>query len=121
MREEKPLIFEIDDSRMRRVRVAGNLADNSHRSVGSTDVIGYSVGNLFGPLTGVGQVVLAIILMHPRRLGEVGYIDAMDVAVNLNHVVLQFGVVTLAVAPNNIRCTVIVDENSWVDACPTVL
>ena len=46
--------------------------------------------------------------------------DAMDVAVNLYHVVFQAGDVALTVAPDDIRCTVVIDEDGRVDASPAV-
>ena len=118
--EEEPSITEFDDGRMGGVGVAGNLADDAHGGIWAADVVGYGVCNLFGPLTGVGQIILAIIFMHPRGLGEVWYIDAMNLAVNLRHIVLQLGVVALFVTPDDIRCAVIVDEDSGIDARPTV-
>ena len=52
--EEKPLVLKLDDGRVRGVRVAGNLTDDAHRGVGTTDVVGYGIGNFLRPLTGVG-------------------------------------------------------------------
>ena len=62
--------------------------------------------------------------MNPRSLGEWelgSYVDALDFAINLHHIILQLGDVALSITPYNIRCIVIVDEDGWVDASPTVL
>ena len=75
MREEQPLTFELHDSRMGGIGVTCNLANNAHRGIRTANLIGYSVGNLLRPLGGIGQIVLALILMHPRSFGKTGHID----------------------------------------------
>ena len=102
--EEEPLAFEFDDGGVRGVRVAGYLADDTYGRVGTTDAIGYGACNLLGPLTGVGQVVLAVVLVHPRCLGEARHVNLVNLPVNLNHIVLQLGVVALLISPDDIRC-----------------
>ena len=124
MREEEPLVVIIDDGRVSRVAVASYLADDALCRPLAHDVVRHGVGNLLWPTRCIAQIILAIVLMHPRSLGKrelSTYVNALDVAIYLHHVVLQLGDVALLVAPYNIRCIVIVDEDGWVDASPTVL
>lgn len=88
MGEEKPLVLKLNDGGVGGVRVAGNLADDAHGGVGPTYVVGDGVGYLFRPFGGVGQVVLAVVLVYPRGFGEAGQVDLVYLAVNLRHVVL---------------------------------
>ena len=118
---------------MRGVGVAGNLADDTHEFVGSSDMVGNGVRNLLRPFRGIGQVVLPLVFVYPRTLSEVGNVNPVYLTVNLNHVVLQFRIVTLAVAPNNIGLCLYgspsigggwgeaIDEDGRVDAGPAVL
>ena len=84
-------------------------------------MVRHSIGNLFGPLAGISQVVFALILVHPRPFGKSWHMDLVDVAVNLSHVILQLGIVALSVAPYNIRCAIVVSKDGGVDAGPAVL
>ena len=106
------------------VAVARHSIDESHRFPRSHDIVAHGITHTLWPAHGIGKIVLAIALVHPRSLGEweiVAKVELMYVAINLNHVVLEFGNIALAVAPYNIRCIVVVDEDGRVDARPTVL
>ena len=62
--------------------------------------------------------------MHPRSLGKwklCTNVDTLDVAINLNHIVFELSYVALSVAPYNIRCIIVIDKDSRVDASPTML
>ncbi len=103
------------------VGIACYLADDAHGRVGTKNIVGNGIGNFLRPAAGVSEVVFAVVLMHPGRLGEIRHINPAYLTVCLRHVVLQFGAVALAVAPNDISRAVIVDQNGGVDAGPTVL
>ena len=120
--EEEPLVAEVDNGRMGGVAVAGNLRDDAHRLPRALHAVGHGIGYLLRPFGCVGEVILAVVLMHPRRLCErmVGAeVDLLDASRhNLGHVVLQFGDVTLAVAPDEVGRAVVVDVDRRVDAGP---
>ena len=103
------------------VGIACYLADDAHGRVGTKNIVGNGIGNFLRPAAGVGEVVFAVVLMHPGRLGEIRHINPVYLTVCLRHVVLQLGAVALAVAPNDISRAVIIYQDGGVDAGPTVL
>ena len=83
-------------------------------------MVGYGIGNLLRPFAGISQIVLALILMRPRRFCETRYLNLMDITINLNHIILQLGIVALAIAPDNIWSTIIVYQDCRIDDTPAM-
>lgn len=120
VREEYPLVSELHYGRVSGIGIACNLTYNSHISVRSANIVAHGISNLLWPLRRIGEVILAIMLMHPRSLGKLRHINLLDFAINLSHIVLQFGIVAMSVAPKDIRRAIIIDKDGRIDASPSM-
>ena len=115
---EVPVSFEFDDSLMIGIGISSNLIQDTFIFPGASNTTAHCIADLLRKFRSVREIIPVSTLMNPRCFGESRQMYRNNGTVQFNHILFQFGVITLGVSPIKIRLTVVVYENCRINVIP---
>ena len=130
MVEEETAPLEVDKAGMvGERRIVTLVHDDATPGPRTRRGITRGVRNLFGhAVGGINHVILLAALVNPRTFGVLGilsvrsettaHVGHLDIAIERNHVFLEFGIIKLRVAPIEVSLSVVVNPYGRIDVVP---
>ena len=106
------------------IAVASTFRKQSLEFPWTMDAVCHCIGYLLRPCTRICQIILSIGFVYPCGFRERPALIELELgylAFDFHHIFLQLCIIAVAIAPKDICLTIVIDEDSRVDAHPVMI